>query len=327
MKSLFFVVTLMCMCLAGYAHEAPILDYIKDKNPRLEVHKTEDGIHKHGWCYDANGGNQNGWFEDHWEADELIRSTPPPVVDPDPVIEPPDEDNGGVQTSAPTEYSPVPEPEPVSAPVSVPPVAAVVVSASKAPPANIVLTQVMFHDWGASSGGNLPQWFELHNRGGDGNLEGYTLTFSVKTRFFGVYEEKVIVLKDFPLKAGETMIVTRRRVGHFLGHLYGHSQGVEHVYIDEDIPNLKNRWTLTDPSGKVVYRRDARWNWGWGKHIERNRAAFDVMPSEPYTGEEPIYYGSHCDAGNPPGFHEDIPPKAPQVRWKRIGTWGDLKVW
>lgn len=258
-------------------------------------------------------------------VDPPVTVTPPAVVEttPDPVSEPitgtPIEDGG---------FPSVVEERAMDTQqgISAPPVSVVVVEKPKAPPANIVLTQVMFHDWGALGGRNQPQWFELHNRGGDANLEGYTLTFQVRTKDFGVYEEEVIILKDFQLPAGETMIVTRRRVGKFLGHLWGYTEGVAYIYIDEAIPNLKNRWVLTDSEGKELYRRDARWNWGWGPHENRERKAVDVVPSEVYTGEDKRYYGSCFDRGNPPGWHVDVIPKAPQLRRpKRVGTWGELK--
>ncbi|MYC40226.1 MAG: hypothetical protein F4X55_04345 [Candidatus Dadabacteria bacterium] len=185
----------------------------------------------------------------------------------------------------------------------------------------------MFHDWTSAGGGGLPQWFELHNRGGDGTVKGFQLTFFPKGG-----GKVIIVLKDCPLASGETMIVARQRVGHRLGHLWGHSEGVEKVYIDADILNLKNNWVLTDPAGKEIYRRTAHWNHGWGKH-ERGpfgkgayRKAVDVIPSEPYTGDAPIYYGNRWDAGNPPGYHVDVAPKAPHlVRPKRVLLWGALK--
>lgn len=232
--------------------------------------------------------------------------------------------DGGLVSQAIASSEPEPTPEPEPKPIVKPP--------PPPPKSNIVLTQVMFHDWTSAGGGNLPQWFELHNRGGDGNLKGFQLTFFIKGG-----DKRIILLKDYPFAAGETLIVSRKRVGHFLGHLWGHSQGVEKVYIDETIPNLKNNWVLTDPSGKELYRRDAYWNWGWGEH-ERGtvrdtagrkhayRRSVDVIPSEPYTGQDPIYYGNRWDAGNPPGYHVDVAPKAPSlVRPKLVTLWGILK--
>lgn len=345
MKSLFFVLMLGCvLCnIRVSAHENPYYIGGKIVEHYTEAH-SEGGIPCH--VHILADGRRLEWDDPSFtlgEKKETVPEIEPEIEPPVPVettVEPP----VTVTPPAVVETTPDPVSEPITGTpiedgvsvvearamdtqqgVSAPPVSVAVISEPKAPPANIVLTQVMFHDWGAMGGRDLPQWFELHNRGGDGNLEGYTLTFSVKTRFFGVYEEKVIVLKDFPLKSGETMIVTRKRVGGFLGHLWGHSQGVKYVYVDEQIPNLKNRWTLTDPSGKVVYRRDHRWNYGWGPHENRERKAVGVVPSEPYTGEDKIYYGSSCDAGNPPGFHVDVIPKAPQLRRKRIGLWGGLK--
>lgn len=344
---------LICIFLVSstYAHEAPILDYIKDKNPRLEVHKTENGIHEHAYCYDVPGAKQKGtgWYVEHWEADTLVRTTPLPVVEPpepekeepkSPIVEPPviveptstveapqatsTQGNTQDRQQSVLETGDTQEASQGEVEASTPRHKAVEATLPKTTPPHIVLTQVMFHDWGGSARG-LPQWFELHNRGGDGNLEGYRLTF-----FFHV-GKLIIDLKDCHLATGETLIVARKRVGHFRGHLWGHSQGVAKVYIDPDIPNLKNRWALSDPDGNVIYERTLRWDLGWGQHVAfqngklGRRQAVEVIPSEAYTGQDPIYYGNYWDTGNPPGFHVDVIPRAPQLRTKRIGTWGHLK--
>lgn len=358
MKYSFLVSVLMCVCFLCDGHDIPL--YVPNPdgyNLRLSAHYDSTSLdgsphHRHHICYYfmKDGIEVEAEFQDVFPIEASRVKVPPPnIVDP-PVTEP-----SVVTPPVPIVAPEVPPPivvettpDPVSEPItgtpiesgvsvveahamdtqqgiSAPPVPVAVVEKPKAPPANIVLTQVMFHDWGALGGRNQPQWFELHNRGGDANLEGYTLRFQVRTKHFGIYEEKVIVLKDFQLPAGETMIVTRRRVGHFVGHLWGDTQGVAYIYIDEAIPNLKNRWVLTDSEGKELYRRDARWNWGWGPHENRERKAFDVVPSEVYTGEDKRYYGSCFDRGNPPGWHVDLSPQAPQLLRKRIGTWGALK--
>ena len=356
MKCLLYV-SMLFLLLSSFAkaHETPPPHEIVNDNPRLERHYNEvwkgEELHLHWWCY---GVEQDGWFQISYLVSELPKD-PDPEPDPEPVVNPepePDPEPDPV-------VDPEPDPDPIPSPMEMnpgeqsdagnglrvmgdglrgesgletPPTGLETPPTPlNPPPADIVLTQVMFHTWGAIGGRDLPQWLELHNRGRDANLKGYTLTFRINIPFQD--EEKVIVLKDFPLPAGETMIVTRRRVGGFLGHLWGHSQGVKYVYVDEQIPNLKNKWTLTDPSGKVVYRRDAHWNYGWGHHKNRERCAVDVIPSEPYTGDDGTvfsegarYYGSRWDACNPPGFHIDVAPQAPQLRRpKQIGTWGNLK--
>ena len=57
-----------------------------------------------------------------------------------------------------------------------------------------------------------------------------------------VSEDVTLIFGDFPLAAGEIMIVTRQKTGKFLGHTKGYSDGVEHVYVDASILNLKYRW-------------------------------------------------------------------------------------
>ena len=271
--------------------------------------------------------------------DDDVKTPPDPVtpVIPDMPITPDDiedtkgnevvetiSDGGSPNVEVKSEVSqpqsePESEPKPVLVPAPLPqievltPEPIVVV-----PKSDIVLTQVMFLGVARPY---FPQWFELHNRGGDANLKGYQLRFFPRGG-----GEIIIVLKDYPLASGETMIVTGKRVGHFKGHLWGSSEGVEKVYIDEAIPNLKNRWVLTDPDGKEIYRRDVRWNWGWGSYKDRYRRAYDVILSEPYTGDDPIYYGHPRDAGNPPGYHVDIAPKAPRrVQPKLVTLWGAIK--
>jgi len=260
---------------------------------------------------------------------------PEPELEPEPERESPDPEpeleSEPVRVSSPApapsvvstfipESEPTPDPEPLRVRVPEP-------EPPPPPKSDIVLTQIMFHTWTSAGGGGNPQWFELHNRGGDGTVKDWQLTF-----FLRGGGELILVFKDFPLAAGETMIVSGQRVGHFLGHLWGHSQGVEKVYVDEDILDLKSRWVLVDPDGKEIYRRDVHWNHGWGKHARglfgkgSYRQAVDVIPSEPYTGEDPIYYGNRWDAGNPPGWHVDVAPQAPRlVRPKFVTLWGALK--
>ena len=309
----------------GYTHthegesRSPQTDVERHLREQATYHNHEDHTDAYEHTHRGHSHNGLGWHE-HSPVTHGPHNDPEPVSDPEPVQVSP----GYPPTPQPVETldvevavstpEPVVEPEPESIIPVVEPEPIIVV-----PKSDIVLTQVMFLDW--SGRGGLPQWFELHNRGGDGNLKGWTLTFFPRGG-----GKIIIVLKDCPLASGETMIVTGKRVGHFKGHLWGTSEGVEKVYIDEAIPNLKNRWVLTDPDGKEIYRRDVPWNWGWGSHTkDRYRRAVDVIPSEPYTGDDPIYYGHPRDAGNPPGYHVDVAPKAPSHQRKRITLWGALK--
>lgn len=336
----------------AFGHDIPPPTEIIPKAPRLEEHgerenEADEKLHFHAWCYDtiAGNGNQAGWWPEWYPAkyghppyrvavDPPVDVEPPvdvdppvvesPIVDP-PVVDPPVVESpvvsrfpAGSTDDAPLVASPQIE-TPRVIEVSVPAVDVV-------PPSDIVLTQIMFHTWTRAGGGGNPQWFELHNRGGDGTVKDFQLTFFPKGG-----GKLTIVFKDCPLASGETLIVTPSRVGSFLGHLWGHSQGVDKVYIDADILNLKNNWVLTDSNGTVIYRRSVPWNWGWGEHARdalgraAYRQAVDVIPSEPWTGETPIYYGNAWDAGNPPGWHVDVVPRAPRLLRKTATTWGALK--
>ncbi len=120
MKHLFLTAMLLISAVA-VAHDAPVIDFIKYKNPRLEIHEDRDGKHYHEWCYDGVNGEGSGWYQAVYnlntkdpitDPDPVIE--PPKVVDPDPIIEPPKVVDPPTQPDPVITYDPTPTPAPAS---------------------------------------------------------------------------------------------------------------------------------------------------------------------------------------------------------------------
>lgn len=283
-----------------------------------ESHKDREGIVCH--YHEYADGTSLAW-DFRWDADrgKLVLDPPTQLYDP---VEPP----AHVQVSTPVGTVPSkPASEPESENI---PEAEVVVSVSPKPVSepepvlipsvDIILTEIMFHDWGPFGPGH-PQWFELYNRGGDGNLKGFTLTFL--SRSDGTYTkggQSTVMLGDFLLKSGQAVIITNKELPDrpWLRNIDN--------FIVAPLRNLKNQWILTDANGNEIYSRRVKWNYGWGKHGDNNeRQSVDIVRSEWADAE--YFYGMKWDKGSP-GYHVDVVPKAPHlVKPKLVMLWGSLK--
>ena len=189
-------------------------------------------------------------------------------------------------------------------------------------PASVKATEIMFRDYSRSGGGDRPQWIELYNFGGDTDLAGYSIVFheQVHRRRRTPIDDFVVTFGAFPFPSNTAIIVSNKQA-HYLS-----ISGVDHFYVDTDIANLKQKWTLSDASGSIIYKRTYRWNWGIGGHNENiGRVPVEIIPTEPPAEGVLHYYGSRIDSGTP-GHHETVVAAAPSLqRPKLITMWAELR--
>ena len=307
--------------------ETPAVDMHLADTPGYHYHSDheDEGTHTHR-------GHAHGVYEWH-EHTPLRHSHPrmtePPVVVPPPIVKPPVVD--------PPVVDPPEEEEPNEQPISVSPdhdrpmgvspgvsdrvtdnriesdnPVPVAIAPPPPPVHDIIVTEIMFHDNGQQ---DTSQWFELYNRGGDANLDGWLLSFSTQEKSTsGRVGESVVVFGDHVVDRGGVLVVALKQEQSW-------SRNIEN-YIVVRAHNLKNKWVLSDADGDIIHERSVRWQAGWNLKTGGNRVSVAVVPTEPATSN--TYYGRRTDVGTP-GWHEDVAPQAPSLLRNKAVLWGELK--
>ena len=115
------------------------------------------------------------------------------------------------------------------------------------PPASVHVTEIMFRDWPSG-----PQWFEIYNMGGDTNLEGWTMVFheQVHHRRRTPIDDVVVIFGSFELQSGDVAIIAKKPASRLA------ISGVvaDQVYINSEIRNLKDKWSLFDTNGELIFK-------------------------------------------------------------------------